>query len=76
MSDAPYEERPDRVGFYITKEGNVAKAHGHPINELAYKIIGRLRAESHVIVLDHNQLTFLNGYSLEAPEKLMIDWTL
>jgi hypothetical protein len=75
-SDMPDEERPDRVGFYISMEGNVAKVHGHPAGAVANKVIRRLRAEFHVLVLDRNHLTFLNGYKLQAPEKLMLDWTL
>lgn len=78
-SDMPDEARPDRVGFYVTMEGDIAKICVDQDRMDAWHfspVIETLRQNSHVLVSSGPQLTFIVSPNLSPPEKLVVDWTL
>lgn len=71
--------RPDRIGFYVTTESDIAKVHVDIDRAEAWRnssVIEDLRERFHVVVLVGNQVTFLQGRGLPALEKILLDWAV
>lgn len=75
----PDTARPDRIGFYVTTEGDIAKIHVDVDRPDAWRenaVVDGFRERYHVIVLVGNQVTFLQGRGLPALEKIVLDWAV
>ena len=74
-----YAYRPDKVGFYVVMEGEVAKVYvdgDRPLAAEGHKAVDDVREGAHVIVLVNNQITFLKGWNIPAPGKLLLEWAV
>ena len=73
------EERPDRVGFFVTMEGPLAKVNCDPERDDQWRgegLLTRLREKHHIVMQQGLQVTFMPSYGLSMPEKLVLDWSL
>lgn len=82
MTDMPEHARPDRIGFYVRVEGDIATVHVDADRLDAWQVgnaaivIEELRAFHNIIVKAANQVTFLRGRNCNVPEKLVLEWIL
>jgi Fe-S-cluster containining protein len=81
-SNMPDYTRPDRIGFYVLVNGDIATVHVDADRLCIWQfgdaaiVIEELRAFHNVIVKAANQVTFLRGQNCNVPEKLVLEWTL
>lgn len=82
MTDMPEHARPDRIGFYVRVEGEIATVNVDADRLYAWQvgdgaiIVEQLRMFHNVIVKAANQVTFLRGQKCNVPEKLVLEWIL
>ena len=75
-SDLPDDLRPDRIGCYVTVEGQVAKIMIDRETWKESELIELLRDRFHVLICADNHLSFVPGKNLKSPEKIIVEWTL
>jgi hypothetical protein len=80
----PDEMRPDKAHLYISHvDSQIASIMVDPEYPDAWAVgIGKAVVEGvrkggrHAVVLVGDQVTFLPGYGVQRPEKLVLDWEL